>query len=223
MAVLSRSRQSANGQAGVPAPRRPRRRNGPLAIVGVLLVVACAALFAVGWLQAGNRRPVLALDRPVTAGQVIAAADLQVVRVSASGPVSLVPASQESAVVGQTAAAAMPAGSLLTSTEIGTAPLGKGQALLGVAVKPGQYPPDLSAGQTVDVLSTPQGSSSGVSSATSAAALPAGRAVVLSVVTPQASQGGTVVELEVSQDAMPQVAAASASGQIALATVPSGG
>jgi hypothetical protein len=45
---------------------------------------------------------------------------------------------------------------------------------------------------------------------------------VLSV-TPQASQGGTVVELEVSQDAMPQVAAASASGQIALATVPSAG
>lgn len=222
MAVLSRSRQSANGQAGAPAPPRPRRRNGPLAIVGVLLVVACAALFAVGWLQAGNRQPVLALARPVAAGQVIAAADLQVVRVSAAGPVSLLPASQEPAVIGQTAAAAMPAGSLLTSAEVGTAPLGKGRALLGVAVKPGQYPPDLSAGQTVDVLSTPQGSSSGTSSATSAAALPAGRAVVLSV-TPQASQGQTVVELEVSQDAMPQVAAAAASGQIALATVPAGG
>jgi len=221
MAVLSRSRQSANGQAGAPAPPRPRRRNGPIAIVGVLLVVACAALFAVGWLQAGNRQPVLALARPVTAGQVIAAADLQVVRVSASGPVSLLPASQEPAVVGQTAAAAMPAGSLLTSAEIGAAPLAKGQALLGVALKPGQYPPDLSAGQTVDVLSTPQGSSSTAGSATSAA-LPAGRAVVLSV-TPPGSQGETVVELEVSQDAMPQVAAASASGQIALATVPSGG
>jgi len=225
MAVLSRSRQSASGQAGAPGPPRGRRRNGPLAIVGVLLVVTCAAVFAAGWLRAGNRQPVLALARPVTAGQVIASADLQVVRVSASGPVSLLPASQEAAVIGQTAAAALPAGSLLTPAEVGAAPLGKGQAFLGVAVKPGQYPPDLSAGQTVDVLATPAGSSPGAagsSNAASGAALPVGRGVVLSV-TAQASQGETVVELEVSQDAMPQVAAASASGQIALATIAPGG
>lgn len=225
MAVLSRSRQSASGQAGAPAPPRGRRRNGPLAIVGVLLVVTCAAVFAAGWLRAGNRQPVLALARPVTAGQVIASGDLQVVRVSASGPVSLLPASQEAAVIGQTAAAALPAGSLLTPAEVGAAPLGKGQAFLGVAVKPGQYPPDLSAGQTVDVLVTPAGSSPGAAGSGSAApgaALPVGRGVVLSVIA-QASQGETVVELEVSQDAMPQVAAASASGQIALATVGPGG
>jgi hypothetical protein len=225
MAVLGRSRQAADGQAGAPAPPRPRRRNGPLAIVGVLLVVVCAAVFAAGWLQAGNRQPVLALARPVTAGQMIAAADLQVVRVSASGPVSLLPASQEAAVVGRTAAAALPAGSLLTSGEVGAAPLGKGQAFLGVAVKPGQYPPDLSAGQTVDVLATPSGSSSGASGSgggASSAALPTGQAVVLSV-SPQDNQGQAVVELEVSKDAMPQVAAAAASGQITLATVGPGG
>jgi SAF domain len=225
MAVLNRSRQAAKGQAGTTASPRPRRRNAPLALVGILLVVACAALSAVGWLQAGNRQPVLALARPVTAGQVLTSADLQVVRVSASGPVSLVPASQEAAVVGRTAAATLPAGSLLTSAEIGTAPLTKGQALLGVAVKPGQYPPDLTAGQTVDVLATPSGSSSGTSgsgSAASSAALPTGQAIVLSV-TPDDSQGDTVIELEVSQDALPQVAAAATSGQIALATVGSGG
>ena len=221
MAVLGRSRQAASGRAGAPA--RPRRRNGALAIVGVLLVVACAAVFAEGWLQAGNRQPVLALAQPVTAGQVITSADLEVVRVSASGPVSLLPASQEPAVVGRTAATALPTGSLLTSAEIGAVPLGAGQALLGVAVKPGQYSPDLSAGQTVDVLATPAGSSgeSG-SSGTSSAALPVGRAIVLSV-SPQDSQGETVVELDVSQDAMPQVAAASAAGQIALATIAASG
>jgi hypothetical protein len=49
--------------------------------------------------------------------------------------------------------------------------------------------------------------------------------VVLSVSAPSAasSSGDTVVELQVSQDAMPQVAAASAAGQIALATIPAGG
>jgi hypothetical protein len=225
MAVLSRSRQAASGQAS--APPRPRRRNAPLAIVGVLLVVGCAAVFAAGWLQAGNRQPVLALAQPVTAGQVLTSADLQVVRVSASGPVSLLPAWQEADVVGRTAATALPAGSLLTPAEIGAVPLGAGQALLGVAVKPGQYSPDLSAGQAVDVLATPAGSSgsssaSASASGTSSAALPVGRAIVLSV-TPQDSQGETVVELDVSQDAMPQVAAAAASGQIALATIPAGG
>jgi hypothetical protein len=221
MAVASRSRQAANGQANVSAPPRPRRRNSLLAVVGVLLVVVCAAIFAAGWLQAGNRQPVLALAQPVTAGQVLTSADLQVVRVSASGPVSLLPASQEASVVGRTAAAALPAGSLLTSAEIGTVPLTAGQAFLGVAVKPGQYPPDLSAGQTVDVLATPAGSSG--SSGASSAALPVGRAIVLSVSEQASTQGLTVVELDVSQDAMPQVAAASASGQIALATVAAGG
>jgi hypothetical protein len=46
---------------------------------------------------------------------------------------------------------------------------------------------------------------------------------VLSVSQQARAQGLTVVELDVSQDSMPQVAAASAAGQIALATIPSGG
>jgi hypothetical protein len=47
---------------------------------------------------------------------------------------------------------------------------------------------------------------------------------VLSVSAPSASggSGDTVVELQVPADAMPQVAAASAAGQIALATIPAG-
>jgi hypothetical protein len=224
MAALTGSRHAADGHAGAPAPPRPRRRNIPLSVAGALLVAACAVLFAAGWLQAGHRQPVLALARPVIAGQVLTSADLQVVRVSASGPVSLVPAAQESTVIGRTAAAALPAGSLLTPGVIGTAPIGAGQALVGVAVKAGQYPPDLSAGQRVDVLATPASSSgtSGSGSGSASAALPVGRAVVLSV-NPQAAQGQAVVELEISQDAMPQIAAASSAGLIALAAVGPGG
>jgi len=158
---------------------------------------------------------------------VITSADLETVRVSAAGPVSLVPASRQAEVTGSTAAVSMPAGSLLTGSDIGTPPPVKGQVRLGVALKPGAYPPDLAAGQDVDVLATPSSStsSSSASSGGASAALPVGQAVVLSVSPASAASGSgeTVVELQVSADALPQVAAANAAGQIALATIPAGG
>jgi len=208
------------GQDRVPTGRRPRRRSAPLAVAGVLVVAGCAAVFAAGWVQAGHRQPVLALARAVSAGQVLTPADLAVVRVSAAGPVTLLPASAESTVLGRPAAAGLPAGSLLTAGEVGSAAPAAGQEVLGVAVKPGQYPPDLSAGQIVDVLSTPAASGSSVSSV-GGAALPVGTAVVLSVVQ-AAAAGVTVVELQTSANAVPQVAAAAATGQISLATVAAG-
>jgi len=226
MAVLTRSRRSAGAQPPGQGPRRGRRRSIPLAAGGVVLVVVCALVFAEGWLAAGHRQPVLALALPVAAGQVITAADLETVRVSAAGPVSLVPASRQAEVVGSTAAASLPAGTLLVGSDIGTPPPVKGQVRLGIALKPGAYPPDLAAGQDVDVLATPAAAASGSSSSGAApAALPVGEAVVLSVSPAAASSGSgdTVVEIQVPADAMPQVAAANAAGQIALATIPAGG
>jgi hypothetical protein len=226
MAVLSRSRRTAGPQPPGQGPRRGRRRSIPLAAGGVVLVVVCALVFAEGWLAAGHRQPVLALAQPVAAGQVITAADLETVRVSAAGPVSLVPASRQAEVVGSTAAASLPAGTLLAGSDIGTPPPLKGQVRLGIALKPGAYPPDLAAGQDVDVLATPAAAASGSSSSGAApAALPVGEAVVLSVSPAAASSGSgdTVVEIQVPADAMPQVAAANAAGQIALATIPAGG
>jgi hypothetical protein len=198
----------------------------PLAAGGVVLVVVCALVFAEGWLAAGHRQPVLALAQPVAAGQVITAADLETVRVSAAGPVSLVLASRQAEVVGSTAAASLPAGTLLSGSDIGTPPPVKGQVRLGLALKPGAYPPDLAAGEDVDVLATPAAAAAGSSSSGAAsAALPVGEAVVLSVSPAAASSGSgdTVVEIQVPADAMPQVAAANAAGQIALATIPAGG
>ena len=152
---------------------------------------------------------------------MLTAADLAVVRAGVSGPVSLMPASQEPVVVGRTVAVPLPAGALLAPGDVGMPELPAGQQELGVALKPGQYAPDLSAGQTVDVLSTPAPSASGSSSSSSSssAALPVGQAVVLAV-DPSATAGETVVELRLSQNAVPQVAA---TGQISLATIVAGG
>src|ERR1700756_5248996 len=112
MAVLTRSRRTAGPQPPGQGPRRARRRSVPLAAGGVVLVVVCALVFAEGWLAAGNRQPVLALSQPVAAGQGITARDPEAARVSAAGPVSLAPASGQAEVVGSTAAASLPAGSL---------------------------------------------------------------------------------------------------------------
>jgi hypothetical protein len=226
MAVPARAPRALEGHGPAGVRLRVRRRSGPLAAAGVLLVAGCALAFALAWLRAGDRTPVLAVSRAVAAGQVITAADLTVARVSADGPVSVILSSQEAAVAGHVAATALPAGSLLTAGDIGSAPPPAGQAMLGVAVKAGQFPPDLVAGDTVDVLATPVGSAAGGSAGAGSSAqpaLPVGRVIVVSVSPQPAAPATVVVELEVSQDAMPQVAAAAAAGQIDLAAVPAGG
>jgi hypothetical protein len=220
MAAVTGTRRTADSRAALPLPHPPRRR-WALAVTGMLVVAVCALVSAGGWERAGDRQPVLALAHDVPAGQLLTASDLQVVRVSAGGPVSLVPAGQEASIVGRPAAVPLLAGALLTPGDAGLAGPAAGQADLGVAVKAGQYPPDLSAGQTVDVLTTPALSSGGSAQAAPAPALPAGQGVVLGVSVDPGS-GTTVVELALSQNAVPQVAAAAAAGQIVLVTIPAG-
>jgi hypothetical protein len=206
MTAAAHARGRAPGRASVRVRGRAGRRSRRLA--GVLVVVMCALVPAEAWVRAGMREPVLALARPVTAGQVITGPDLRVVRVSAAGPVSVVPVSRRDQVTGRTAAAGLPAGSLLAPGDIGAPSPGGGQARLGVALAPGRYPPDLSPGQHVDIL---------VPGRCAGNARLAGQGVVLAVTAPAAGQA--VAELQVRQDAVPLIAAA---GQVSLAAIPAG-
>ena len=186
-------------------------------VAGVLLAVAvCALALAEGRARAGGREPVLALARPVAAGQVITGSDLRVVGLSVAGPVSVVPAWRQAQVTGRTATVSLPAGSLLAAADVGAPFPGRGQAWLGVALKPGCYPPGLSPGQHVGVLAAPGGAST--------PARVAGYGVVLSVTAAPVPGAAalTVVELDLPRDAVPQVAAAAAAGRVSLAVVPAG-
>lgn len=120
---------------------------------------------------------------------------------------------------GRTAAASLPAGSLLAAGDVGAPPPGRRQAWLGVALKPGRYPPGLSPGQHVAVLAAPAPGSGG-----GTAARVAGRGVVLSVTsaTVPGAAAETVVELDLPQDVVRRVAAAAAAGQVSLAVIPAG-
>ena len=142
------SRAAAPGLRGAGGSRvRP--------VAGALLVVAvCALVLAEGRVRAGSREPVLALGRPVAAGQVITPSDLRVAGVS--GPDRCrgtgLPAGPGG---GPHRGGWAAAGSLLAAGDVGAPSPGRGQARLGVALMPGRYPPGLSPGQRVGVLAAP--------------------------------------------------------------------
>jgi hypothetical protein len=223
----------SNGRTGVGAARpvteRPgsgRRRQLPLVVVGVLLVVGCALVFADISLRTGRGQDVLVVAEPVAAGQLVTAGDLRAVKLSANGPVASVPAGDEQAVVGQPAAVALAAGSVLTRADVGAgAAVGAGFDVVAVALKPGAYPPDLAAGARVQVVPVAASSSSSSGSGSTAAtgSGPLG-ATVLSVEAPSATSGSpAVVSLEVARSDADEVASLAAAGEVALVEEGNGG
>src|SRR4051794_3965557 len=82
----------ARGTKPPPGWRRGagRRHSIPHLMVGILLVVVCAAGFVFVSLNSGQRRPVLALARPVQVGQVLTAPDLRQVSVAVDAGVAVV-------------------------------------------------------------------------------------------------------------------------------------
>ncbi len=221
-------------------------------VASVALVGASIAGFASIYSAADRKTPAVVLVRAVRQGQLITSADLGEAQVAVSPGVDYIPLSQVSVVSGKRAVAAMPAGSLLTVGELTGAPaIASGDAVVGLALKDGSYPASgLSPGDQVLVVQTAApGTSvaapSGVSSAPTGAIGPTpGASEVTSggvvgtdtgILVPQASVfavtapgtsssgGATVlVSLEVPSALAPQVAAASAAGQVGLVLLPRG-
>jgi hypothetical protein len=131
----------------------------PHLVIGALLVVACAVGFAVAAGSIDHRASVLALARNVTVGQRLTSADVRSVRVSTEDGVATIPASQIGTVVGDIVAVSLPTGALLTRGELGPVNLPAGQAVVAVAVKSGQAPPGLAAGEHVELIPTAAGGS----------------------------------------------------------------
>ena len=194
----------------------------------MLLLTTCTALFVSAYLRAGHQVSVLAVARPVAQGATVSASDLVVVRLSASGRLTPVPAAQAAAVVGRRAAVALLPGSLLTMSDLANVPrLAPGQAVVGVALKPSQLPADgVFPGESVDVILTGLPDTGGAASGTNGA--PALSATVLAPqvlvtavdVPDQTSPTGTVdVSLLVPHDLAGVVASASVAGQVALVVI----
>ena len=137
----------ATGSA-LGARRAPRH-----VLVGAALMLAFALLFGLAALRADPAVPVLAVARPVPAGQVIAEADLRVVRVAPEAGVDLFVEAERSTVVGRTARVPLVEGSLLAPGQVGAAgwpPVG--ESVVAVPVPAGRLPAGLAEGSRVSVL-----------------------------------------------------------------------
>lgn len=217
-------RQASNGAR--PATARPRtagrRRQVPLVVVGVLLVIGCALAFTDASLHLGSREEVLVVSQPLAAGQVLTPGDLRAAKVSTGSGLSVVPVAEESSVVGRNVAVPLVAGALLTSGEVGSAsPVGPGSDVVALALKAGSFPPDLAAGDRVQVVPVSSPSNSGTAS--SSAGSPLAATVLAVEAAPAGSDSGTVFSLQVAKSDADEVASLGAADEASLVQVGTGG
>jgi hypothetical protein len=207
-----RGRRDSRRAAPPPvAPPRTRRRTGVLA-VGVALV-ALGALGAAYLTQVvGGTVAVVAVVRDVAPGEVVQAADLTIADINNDPALSPVPAAQLPSVIGQRAAVALTAGSLLTEAAVTSAVVPvQGRSLVGVALTAAQLPAEpLQPGDRVRIVDTPttQGEPPTTTPATIAG-------VVASAVGPD-DTGLTVVNVTVPAGQAADLAARVATGRVAL-------
>ncbi len=202
------------------APVR-RQRRPALVLLGLLLVLAGGAVAGGLYLQAGGRVAVLAVARPVLAGHAIGEQDLVEVRISADPTLQAIPAADRGEVVGKVATVALLPGSLVPRQALSASRVpGVGQAMVGLALKPGQLPDALQAGDRVMLVATPPANGTGAAGATAPEedAVLVGDARVYSV-RPTEAGDATLVSLLVDRDAAPRVARAQAAGQASLVLV----
>jgi hypothetical protein len=201
-----------------PAPASPTasRRSYPVLAAGLLAALVGALLFATIASGFDDRRSVLAVARPVAAGEVLSPDDLRTIKVTAGDGARLVAAEDLDRIVGRTAAVTLVAGSLLAPGHLGSAiGLGDGQAAVGLLLEPGRFPPGLRSGDRVAVVSAPTGP------------LPAsGETVRLGtgVVEEVASASGTsavTARLRLGAEQSDLVAAEGAARRVALVLIPS--
>jgi len=193
-----------------------RTRRAPARIVaGALLTVVLAVAFMWIQLRGEHRVAVLAVARPIAAGQPLAMADLRVTTLLAAPGVALVTAAQTGSVLGRPAAVPLLPGTLLSPRHLGPATWPPpGQAVVAVPVKPGRLPAGTGPGARVRVLALgPAADSAAGTAGTGALGGPGVPATVVEV-TPDADSAGTVlVSVQLDDTAAAQVAIA---GEAAL-------
>ncbi|MFE2268516.1 SAF domain-containing protein [Streptomyces lavendulae] len=206
MATTFANKKTAGQPAAPPAgpvpitQDAPRRRRRPVVVGAGLALAAVGALVAVWQVdEAGNRTSVIALAHDVKAGETVKKSDLVVAEVAPDPALAPVPVSRSSDIVGKTAAADLPKGTLVTDASVREgSPVAQGRDTVGILAKPGQLPAQqLRTGNTVTLVHTPQDDADAAKSASTQKAADSINAIVVGVSAPDAN-GAVVVDVAVA-------------------------
>ncbi len=204
---------SAPGSAQSPVPPPAKLRRRPILLAISVLFVVIGALIA-AWLVTtiGNTSAVIGIRQDVPRGSVIQRDDLMVVDITPDPSLKTVAAGQLSAEVGKHATQDLSAGSVLTPAQVTDQTLpATGDSLVGVSLSPAQLPSQpLQPGDNVRLVVTPRQQDDPPDQAP--------RAVSATVVSSShiGDQGQVVVNVTVPQTSAAQLAAAAATGRLAL-------
>ena len=192
------------------------RRNHTRIALGLVVVVLCVLATVSLYGHANDRVAVLAIRRPVAAGQRITGNDIGTVSISTDPGLQILTATQRSIVIGQIATVELVAGSLLSPAQISTGPaVPAGMAITGATLKGGQFPIGLKAGDEVMLVESPPASAVGPSTDPVAR----GNARVLDVAPLTDATSSIAVSLVVPAAGAAAIASAGANGLLTLVVV----
>ena len=219
--TLHPNRSGSNGakpprDSGI-TPTLRRQRNRPVALVAGACALAGLLGFVGIWAASSDKQAVLAVSRPVKAGDAITAEDLSIASISADPALKPIPATARADVIGKTAAVDLATGALLVDSQLGTPTgVGEGEAVVAVEVPLASAPIDaIHTGDRVRIVKTAKG---GDSKEALGEVITEGR--VTHLAPGSTSAGSTVVSVVVPADQAPAVAGASSSQRAALIVLP---
>jgi hypothetical protein len=217
--------QAPWGEATAPAARRmpttPRERKPVLAVLAVLLIVGGALAAGTLVIKSGQRIGAIEVVQQVSQGAQIPTDALQEVQISADSGVNYVSWQFAGELSQYFAAMPIPKGTLLNNGMLTkTNALPADEAEVGLALKDGQIPGGLQAGDTIDVYST--ASASGGCPGKPGSTL-ASDASVISVSTSASASGMTDVVIAMGTESVGPVVCNTANGSAGIAIMPRGG
>ncbi len=206
--------------AGRRMPSAPRERKPALAVLAVLLIVGGALAAGALVLRSGHRVGAVEVTQAIPQGGQIPAGAIKEVQIAADSGVKYVSWQFAGQVPQYFATAAIPAGTLLNSGMIAKSrSTPSGAAEVGLALKDGQVPGDLKAGDQVKIFST-QASATGGCPGKPGGVLSHGTVIAISPASSGASMTDVLVAIDPNTAGL--VVCNTANGTLGVAIVPPG-
>ncbi|MFJ3235162.1 hypothetical protein [Streptomyces sp. NPDC086787] len=230
-AGAGRSAVPAQPSAGDRLPAPPRERKPALAALAVLLILLGALGATTLVLRAGDRIEVLKATHQIEAGESLEDGDVTTVMVAADSGIDYVRSEQLDVIKTYKAKSTIYPGTALVGQMFAQrVSLPAGKAVVGAALKEGQYPDGIRAGDTVAVYNVDSSGSgagkSGASTSTAGGAALVDNAKVYKVDEDSdatVSTGNLSITLLVDQGQAAAVARAASAGGVAVVRVPGSG